>query len=64
MADLPVPPPADPNVPAPAAPQIAHQPALNWLHFRPEFAGKPEEDVEAYILHTNDWMNTHNFQIM
>ena len=66
MADLPAPPPADPagpvpNQPSPSAPQSAHQPALNWSHFRPEFAGKPEEDAEAYLLCTNDWINTHNF---
>ena len=34
---------------------------LNWSHFRPEFSGKPEEDVEAHLLRTEDWMNTHNF---
>ena len=78
MADLPVPPPADPNAPAPnqpapgdpadptvpalAAPQIVHSPALNWSHFKPEFSGRPEEDAEAHLLHTNYWMETHNFQ--
>ena len=76
MADPPTVPPADPTMPAPlvlspnqptpqdpAAPQthIGQQPALNWSHFRPEFTGKPEEDVEAYLLHTNGWMNTHKF---
>ena len=25
------------------------------------FAGKPEEDVEACLLRTNDWMETHDF---
>ena len=30
------------------------RPQLNWFHFRPEFAGKPEEDVEAHLLRTND----------
>ena len=34
---------------------------LNWSHFRPEFSGKPEEDAEAHLLRTEDWMNTHNF---
>ena len=33
----------------------------NWSHFKPEIAGKPEEDVEAHPLYTNDWMWTHNF---
>ena len=55
---MPTPPVPPPNQPTPqdlAAPQ-AHigQQLLNWLHFRPEFAGKPEEDVEAHLLYTND----------
>ena len=68
--------PADPNVPAsnqpvpaipvqnqPAliAPQIIHQQILNWSHFKPKFAGRSEEDVEAHLLCTNNWMPTHNF---
>ena len=75
MADPQVPPPADqampgPPVPAPnqptpqepAAPQ-AHvgQELMNCSHFRPEFAGKLEEDVEAHLLCTNGWMDTHNY---
>ena len=44
-----------------AAPQIIHQPALNWSHFKPEFSGRPEEDVEVHLC-TNDWMETHYFQ--
>ena len=32
---------------------------MNWFHFKPEYSGKPEEDVEAHVLRTNDWMNTH-----
>ena len=35
---------------------------VNWSYFRPEFAGKPEEDAEAHLLCTNDWMQTHNFK--
>ena len=27
----------------------------------PEFASKPEEDAEAHLLRTNDWMNMHDF---
>ena len=55
-----------PNQPAPmqpalAAPQIIHQQELNWSHFKPEFAGRPDEDVEKHLPHTNDWMLTHNF---
>ena len=42
-----------------AVPQNEQQ-VLNWSHFRPEFSGKPEEDAEAYVLCTNDWMNIHN----
>ena len=35
---------------------------LNWSHFKPEFSGKPEEDAEANLLRTNDWMDKHKFQ--
>ena len=38
--------------------QIVH---LNWSHFKPEFSGKPDEDAEAHLLHTNNWMNAHHF---
>ena len=34
---------------------------MNWSHFKPEYSGKPEEDVDAHLLRTNDWMNTHDF---
>ena len=23
---------------------------MNWFHFKPEFCGKPEEDVEAHLF--------------
>ena len=56
------PPPHNPflrNAPlAPGAPQRLQ---LNWSHFKPKFAGKPEEDAEAHLLRTNDWMDTHDF---
>ena len=44
-------------------PQVAQQQQMhmNWSHFKPEFSGKPHEDVEAHLLRTNDWMTTHNF---
>ena len=44
-------------------PQIAPQQQMhmNWSHFKPEFSGKPEEDVEAHLLQTNDWVTTHDF---
>ena len=66
---VPAPPVSVPPVPAPgqpalqvlAAPQAHVGQQLNCSHFRPEFTGKPEEDVEAHLLHTYDWMNTHNF---
>ena len=35
---------------------------LNWSHFKPEFADKPDEDAEAQLLRTNNWMDTHAFQ--
>ena len=34
---------------------------LNWSHFRPEFSGKPKEDMEAHLLRTEDWMTNHDF---
>ena len=64
--DIPAPPPlpAQPNPvqqaqqPAPQGQQMKH---INWSHFKPEFSGKPEEDAEAHLLRTNDWMNAHHF---
>ena len=46
------------NIPAPMA--NPHQ--LNWSYFKPEFSEKLEEDAEAHLLWTNDWMEAHNFQ--
>ena len=55
-----------PNLPQPfpnqPAPQIIHQQMINWSHFKPEFAGRPEEDTEVHLLRTNDCMRTHNFE--
>ena len=34
---------------------------LNWSNFKPEISGKHDEDVEAHLLHSNDWMNAHHF---
>ena len=34
---------------------------LNWSNFKPEFSGKPEEDAEAHLLWSNDWMEAHHF---
>ena len=36
---------------------------LNWSHFKPEFAGKPDEDAEAHLLRTNEWTDTHAFPV-
>ena len=36
-------------------------PQLNWSHFKPEFAVKPDKDAEAHLIRTNDWMDTHAF---
>ena len=44
----------------PLQPQQAHM-CMNWSHFMPEYSGKPEDNVEAHLLRTNDWMNTHDF---
>ena len=34
---------------------------LNWSNFKPEFSAKCDEDAEAHLLHSNDWMNAHHF---
>ena len=34
---------------------------INWSNFKPEFSGKPDEDAEAHLLYSNDWMNAHRF---
>ena len=34
---------------------------LNWSNFKPEFSGRQEEDAEAHLLHSNNWMDTHHF---
>ena len=34
---------------------------INWSNFKLEFSGKPEEDAEAHLLCSNDWMNAHHF---
>ena len=62
----PNPPPA-PAPQAPQAPQAPHIPQgqqfvhLNWSNFKPEFSGKPDEDAEVHLLHSDDWMNAHHF---
>ena len=39
-------------------PQIFYQ---NWIGKKPEFSGKPEEDVESHLLSMRDWMEVQNF---
>ena len=46
---------------APLIPGAPPRPQLNWSYFKPEFAGKSEEDVEAHLLRMNDWMDMHDF---
>ena len=41
--------------------QPTPMPQLNWSCFKPQFTGKPDEDVEAHLLRTSDWMDTHAF---
>ena len=53
-----------PNLAPQPLPQPGHNQVpmhMNWSHFKPEYSGKPEEDVEAHLLRTNYWMNTHDF---
>ena len=50
-------PPQDPGNlnPVPVQPQVLMaNNQLNWSHFRPEFSGTPNEDVEAHLLRTED----------
>ena len=55
-----------PMVPPIQSPMSTEKPepvsSLNWPHFKPEFADKPDEGVEAHLLRTNDWMYIHAFQ--
>ena len=50
-----------PHVPPAQQLQPSQMPQLNWSHFRSEFSGKPDDDAEAYLLRTNDSMETHAF---
>ena len=53
--------PGNPNlIPVqPPVPMANNQ--LNWSHFRPQFSGTPNEDVETHLLRMEDWMTTHYF---
>ena len=65
MAGVPAPNP--PPALVPKAPQVPQAPQgqqfvhLNWSYFKPEVSGKPDEDSEAHLLCTNNWMNAHHF---
>ena len=58
------PPPLNPFMPnAPLAPAVPQRPQLNWSHFKPKYAGKPDQDAEAHLLRTmTGWIHT-SFQI-
>ena len=57
----PPPAPAPTPAPVPKAPQGQQLVHLNWSYFKPEFSGRPVEDAEAHLLHSNDWINAHHF---
>ena len=44
----------------PQAPEV-QVPQLSWSCFKPEFSSKPDEDMIAHLLRTNDWMETCHF---
>ena len=52
--------PNQPNLPTNLPDPKANPQQLNWSYFKPEFAGEVE-DVEAHLLRTNVWKETHNF---
>ena len=57
-----LPTPLNPFIPnAPVVPGVPQRPQLNWSHFKPKYTGKPDQDAEAHLLRTNDWMDTHKF---
>ena len=61
IPNLPPDPPANP--PNPIQPQNPpfQVPQFNWLYYKPEFSGKPQEDTIAHLMRTNDWMETMTF---
>ena len=59
-------PPAQPQPQPQPQPQLQDQQQqqevhLNWSNVKPEFSGKPDEDAEAHLLCSNDWMNADDF---
>ena len=59
--DHPTPPAHAPPAHIPAVQQGQQIVHLNWSHFKPEFSGKPDEDAEAHLLCSNEWMTAHHF---
>ena len=50
--------PNQPNQPHNILPEpMANPHQLNWSYFKPEFAGKMDEDAEAHLPRSNDWMD-------
>ena len=50
--------PLNPFLPnAPIVPGAARMPQLNWSHFKPKYAGKPDKDAEAHLWMTG-WILT------
>ena len=54
----PSPPPAQQQNNAGQQQQVVH---LNWSNFKAEFSRKPDEEAEAHLLCSNDWINVHPF---
>ena len=57
-------PPVQPIAPPIQPIQPRHMPQLSWLHFKPEFAGKPDKDVEARLHRTNEWRHIARCQCL
>ena len=53
--------PKNPNTLPEQPPMPMANNQLNCSHFKCDFSGKPEEDAEAHLLRTTDWMTTHDF---
>ena len=58
---VPDPPPLNPFLPNTQLVPAPLRSQLNWSHFKPKYAGKPNKDAEAHLLRMNDWMDTHEF---
>ena len=57
------PPPLNPFMPNdPIAPEAPQSLQLNLSHFKSKYVGRPDEDAEAHLLRTYDWMDTDKSQ--